>query len=257
MAELPDLEVFAQILSRRFKGKTLKELEVKVIKKLNVTAAHLKAKLEGKKLSNVLRYGKTLHFHFGKEILQVHLMLRGELEAMHSDSELPKYTILAFHFSGGEGFALVDSLRAATPTLNPDAAKAPDALEMDKDYFTGVLFKSKKMVKEVLMDQKKIRGIGNSYADEILWDARVSPFSISSTIPEKIVNKLLHSLKSVLKEAITAIAKENGDELRGELRDLMKVHGAKLKKSPSGAVVKSEKIGGRTSYYTDEQQLYS
>ena len=257
MAELPDLEVFAQILSRRFKGKTLKELEVKVTKKLNVTAAQLKARLEGKKLSNVLRYGKTLHFHFGKEILQVHLMLRGELEAIHSGSELPKYTILAFHFSGGEGFALVDSLRAATPTLNPDASKAPDALEMDEDYFTRVLFKSKKMVKEVLMDQKKIRGIGNSYADEILWDARVSPFSISSAIPEKILNKLFDSLKSVLKEAITAIAKENGDELRGELRDLMKVHGAKLKKSPSGAVVKSEKIGGRTSYYTDEQQLYS
>ncbi|SFA54162.1 formamidopyrimidine-DNA glycosylase [Pedobacter suwonensis] len=257
MAELPDLEVFAQILSRRFKGKTLKELEVKVTKKLNVTAAQLKARLEGKKLSNVLRYGKTLHFHFGKEILQVHLMLRGELEAIHSGSELPKYAILAFHFSGGEGFALVDSLRAATPTLNPDVAKAPDALEMDEDYFTRVLFKSKKMVKEVLMDQKKIRGIGNSYADEILWDARVSPFSISSAIPEKILNKLFDSLKSVLKEAITAIAKENGDELRGELRDLMKIHGAKLKKSPSGAIVKSEKIGGRTSYYTDEQQLYS
>lgn len=66
MAELPDLEVFAQIISRKFKGKTLKELQVKVAKKLNVTAAELKDKLEGKKLSAVSRYGKTLHFHFGE-----------------------------------------------------------------------------------------------------------------------------------------------------------------------------------------------
>ena len=64
MAELPDLQVFAQILSHRFRGKTLEELEVKVAKKLNVTATQLKAKLEGAKLSKVLRYGKTLHFHW-------------------------------------------------------------------------------------------------------------------------------------------------------------------------------------------------
>ncbi|WP_293789850.1 DNA-formamidopyrimidine glycosylase family protein [uncultured Pedobacter sp.] len=257
MAELPDLEVFAQIISRKFKGRSLKQLEIMVAKKLNVTASSLKENLEGKKLLKVLRSGKTLHFHFGKEVLQVHLMLRGELAAIEKDSALPKYTILAFHFSGGEGFTVVDILRAATPTLNPDAAMAPDALEMDEEYFIGVISKSKKMVKEVLMDQKKMRGIGNSYADEILWDARVSPFSISSAIPEKIVKKLFRSLGSVLKEAIKAIAKENGNELSGELRDFMKVHSAKLEKSPSGAVVKSDKIGGRTSYYTDEQQLYS
>lgn len=257
MAELPDLTVFAQILSRRFKGKALKELEVKVTKKLNVTVTQLKDKLEGKKLTKVLRYGKTLHFHFGKEVLQVHLMLRGELQGLDNDSELPKYTVLAFHFSGGKGFAVTDILRAAICTLNPDAVKAPDALEMEEEYFIGVLSKSKKMVKEVLMDQKKMRGIGNSYADEILWDARISPFSVSSAIPQKIVKDLFRSLASVLKEAIKAIAKANEDELRGELRNFMKVHGAKLRKSPSGAVVKSEKIGGRTSYYTDEQQLYS
>jgi formamidopyrimidine-DNA glycosylase len=68
---------------------------------------------------------------------------------------------------------------------------------------------------------------------------------------------LFISLGTVLKEAIGTIAKENGDELRGELRDFMKVHGAKIEKSPSGAALKSEKIGGRTSYYTDEQKLYS
>jgi len=257
MAELPDLEVFAQILTRRFKGKTLKELEVMVVKKLNVTSAELSKALEGKKLTAVSRYGKTLHLHFAEQVLQVHLMLRGELVALEKGADLPKYVILAFHFSGGEGFAVVDMLRAATPTLNPEPANAPDALEMDLNYFTVVLAKSKKMVKELMMDQKKMRGIGNSYADEILWDARVSPFSVASAVPEKAVKKLFKSLGAVLKEAVSAIAKENGDELRGELRDFMKVHGARIGTSPTGAKVKSEKIGGRTSYYTDEQEMFS
>ena len=257
MAELPDLTVFAQILSRRFRGKTLKEIDVKVAKKLNVSAAQLKAKLEKKKLSEVSRYGKTLHFHFGEEVLQVHLMLRGELVALEKGAELPKYVILAFHFSGGEGFAVVDMLRAATSMLNPEPAKAPDALEMELDYFIGVLSKSRKMVKEVLMDQNKMRGIGNSYADEILWDTKISPLSTASAIPGPQVKKLYKGVRSVLGDAIKFIAKENGDELKGELRDAMKVHGAKIGKSPTGAEICSEKIAGRTTYYTMEQKLYS
>lgn len=256
MAELPDLEVFAQILSRRFKGKTLKELDVAVSKKLNVSPAELTRAIKGKKLLAVERNGKTLQMHFGEDVLGMHLMLRGELIALEEHAELPKYMIIGFHFSGGEGFAVVDMLRAARTTLNPQPAKAPDALEMELEYFTGILSKTKKMVKEVLMDQARMRGIGNSYADEILWDARISPFSVSSAIPGPKVKKLFESVSSVLKQAIDFIAGENGNQLKGELRDAMKVHGAGIQKSPTGAVIRSEKIGGRTAYYTDEQQRY-
>ncbi|RYY53069.1 MAG: formamidopyrimidine-DNA glycosylase, partial [Chitinophagaceae bacterium] len=108
-----------------------------------------------------------------------------------------------------------------------------------------------------VMDQKKVRGIGNSYADEILWDAKLSPFSIASAIPKPKVKKLYESLGSLLKEAIQVISRENGDELHGKLRDAMKVHGAQIKKSPTEAVIKSEKIGGRIAYYTDEQVVHN
>ncbi|CAM4066577.1 formamidopyrimidine-DNA glycosylase [Pedobacter westerhofensis] len=258
MAELPDLTVYARILSRRFVGKTLKKLDVKVAKKLNVTVDELQDAIVGKKLTDVSRYGKTLHFHFsGDTVLQIHLMLRGELALLSKENPDPKYGILGFTFTGGEGFAVTDLLRQATPTLHPESANAPDALEIKLAELGAVLSKSKKMVKEVLMDQKKMRGIGNSYADEILWHARISPFSIANAIPEKAVKKLLSSMGTVLNKAIEEIAEENGDELHGELRDVMKVHGAKIEKSPGGAVIKSEKIGGRTSYYTDEQELYN
>ncbi len=77
MAELPDLTVFAQILSRRFNGKVLDSLEITVGKKLNVSAAELKAALEGRELTGVNRVGKTLQFQFsGRQVLGLHLMLR-------------------------------------------------------------------------------------------------------------------------------------------------------------------------------------
>ncbi|RZK55159.1 MAG: formamidopyrimidine-DNA glycosylase [Pedobacter sp.] len=258
MAELPDLTVFAGILNRRFKGKTLKELDVPIDKKVNVTKKEIKTALEGKKLLSVTREGKTLQLHFsGDQVLGLHLMLRGELVLLDKENINPKYQILGFHFTGGEGFALVDLQRQATPTLNPAVSKVPDALAMDYEYFSSLLAKKRTTIKTLLMDQHFIRGIGNSYGDEILWAARISPFSIANAMPPAAVKKLYQSLGKVLNEAIEAIAKENGDELRGELKDFMQVHGAQLKKSPTGAPIKSEKIGGRKSYYTEEQELYT
>jgi formamidopyrimidine-DNA glycosylase len=258
MAELPDLTVFAGILSRRFVGKKLKEVEVKVAKKLNVTIKELKEAIEGKKLISVTREGKTLQLHFSEnQVLGLHLMLRGELVLIDKEKPDPKFEIVVFHFED-TGFAVVDMQKMATPTLNPPVSSVPDALdeEMDIDYFTSLLAKKRTVIKTVLMDQHLIRGIGNSYTDEILWHAKISPFSIAKAIPEKEVKQLYKSLQLVLKKAIGDIEKENGDELHGELRDFMKVHGAKLQKSPTGAAIKSEKIGGRLSYYTDEQQLF-
>lgn len=257
MAELPDLTVFANTLSGNFKGKTLKNIDIVVDKKLNVSSNELKKKLENQKLEGVERVGKTLQFHFGaNDILGLHLMLKGELRAISREESLPSHSILAFYFQGGSGFAVTDRLRQATPTLNPPDPEAPDALEISEKDFMALLSKRKKRVKEVLMDQKAMRGIGNSYADEILWEARISPFSSAKAIPEKAAKQLYAAIGRVLNKAIKQITKENKDELRGELRDFMRIHGAGIEKSPTGYPVKSEKVGGRTAYFTDEQYLY-
>jgi formamidopyrimidine-DNA glycosylase len=256
MAELPDLTVFAQILSRRFKGKVLETLEISVAKKLNVTGKELKKALEGRELIKVEREGKTLQLFFsGSQVLGLHLMLRGELVLIDQD-EPPRFQILGFHFEGGEAFALIDLQKQATPTLNPEVVEIPDALDMDEGYFLDLLAKKKTVIKTLLMDQHQMRGIGNSYGDEILYHAGISPFSIAKAIPEKMAKKLYASIGKVLNTAIEQIAKENGDGLTGELRDFMQVHGASLKETAKGEEILSEKIGGRKSYYTKGQELF-
>jgi formamidopyrimidine-DNA glycosylase len=256
MAELPDLTVFSRILSRRFKGKILAHLDISVAKKLNVSEAELRSALEDRKLEAVTREGKTLQLHFsGGQVLGIHLMLRGELVGLQNGDE-PRFQIIAFHFEDGDGFAVVDMQKQATPTLSPKPVSAPDALQLEKEYFTELLAKKRTVIKTLLMDQHLIRGIGNSYADEILYHAGISPFSIANAIPSKKVTKLFHSIQSVLEKAIEQISEANGDELKGELRDFLEIHLSHQKTTAKGEAVKTEKIGGRTTYYTDAQELF-
>ena len=257
MAELPDLTVFAATLNKRFKGKVLAKLTVSVAKRLNVSIAEITTALEGKKLKEVVREGKTLQLNFtDNQVLGLHLMLRGELELLAKDKPAPRYQIIAFQFKDESGFAVTDRQKMATPTLNPKENFVPDALAIDFNSFALLLAKKRAAIKTVLIDQHAIRGIGNSYADEILWHAKISPMSVAKAIPDKEVKQLYKSLHFVLETAIREIAKENQDELRGELRDFMKVHGAKITTSPTGGKIISEKIGGRKSYYTAEQKLF-
>jgi formamidopyrimidine-DNA glycosylase len=257
MAELPDLTVFAQILNRKFKGKLLDQVEVTVAKKLNVTVTALKTALDGRALNHVSREGKTLQFHFsGGQVLGLHLMLRGELVDL-AGNQPPRFRILAFYFRNGEGFAVIDLQKQATPTLQPKANAVPDALKLSPDYFTALLAKKRTVIKTLLMDQKAMRGIGNSYADEILYHAGVSPFSVARAIPAKSVTRIFESLHTVLKKAIKDIGEANGDELKGELKDFMVIHNPRLKTTVKGETIKTEKIGGRTTYYTDAQELFS
>jgi formamidopyrimidine-DNA glycosylase len=256
MAELPDLTVFSNILTRKFHSKTLNRIDVTVAKKSNVSPAELKSALEGHQLLAVKRAGKTLQFHFsGEQVLGLHLMLRGELVAIQNE-ETPRFQTLAFHFEKGEGFAVIDLQKQATPTLQPAPFTVPDALGLSKEYFTSLLSKKRTVIKTLLMDQKLMRGIGNSYADEILYDAGVSPFSTANAIPLPSIDRLFNSIDEVLKKAIEQIGAANGDELKGELKDFMNIHSRILKKTSKGEEIKTEKIGGRTTYYTDAQQLF-
>lgn len=257
MAELPDLTVFAKTLNHHFKGHPLKSIAVNVAKKLNVPEKKLKQQLESSKLELVQREGKTLEFHFSNgNIWGLHLMLRGELTLIDKENPNPKFEIIRFDFGKPGAFAVIDFLKKSKPTLNPKPVKVPDALAIGQEAFVTLLSKKSVPIKTLLMDQKQIRGIGNSYADEILWEAKTSPLSVSSAIPIKAVAKLYSSMNQVLDDAIKTISDYNGNEIHGELRDNLKIHGAHLEKSPTGKIIQSEKINGRTTYFTQEQKLY-
>jgi len=247
MPELPDLEVFAANLEKRFKNKTLENLEVTVSKKLNVSEKELKAALIGHQLQSVLREGKTLQLHFGGgNVLGLHLMLHGALQLVEHDNEV-KFKIIEFQFKGENSFALTDFQRQATPTLNPEPVTVPDALSADFSviYLKQVLVKKKVAVKQVLMDQKIVRGIGNTYVDEILWHARVSPFAVSNLIPESKIKDIHQAVDEVLRKEIMDLTKVIPESFNAEVYDFLKIHNPKLTESPTGQKILIDKTAGR------------
>ncbi len=256
MPELPDLEVFSHNLNKALRGKKLEKILVGRAKKLNVPAEKLQETLEGTLLKTVIRTGKELHMEFNNgHVLGLHLMLHGKLSLIKEGSE-QKYLVLALKFAGGTSLVLSDFQAAATPTLDPAKSAVPDALEVSADYLHDKLSKTRTPVKTALMDQKILRGIGNTYADEILWDARLSPFSVSNKIPADNLKKLTRSIKKILKEAEEKILKEHPDTISGEYRDFMEVHLAGKEKTSTGSVIHQKSLASRKTYYTDEQELF-
>ena len=111
-------------------------------------------------------------------------------------------------------------------------------------------------IKNILLDQNIIRGIGNAYSDEILWQTGISPFSKANAIPVEKIKELAKNIKKVLKNATNKIYKNHPDLIHGEVRDFLDIHTKKKLKSPTGATIKIADRGMLKTYYTDEQVLY-
>ena len=259
MPELPDLQVFSRNIDKKIAGKKIRKVNVPVSSKLKVSVRILREELEGQVVKKVYREGKELHLAFKNgTVLGLHLMLHGDLH-FFSGKNQNNNTIIEILFDDESGLALTDWQKMATPTLNPEPREAPDALskEVNVQFLKSILRKTRTSVKNVLLDQHIIRGIGNAYADEILWDAGISPFSVSNKIPDDKIKALAKSIKKVLVNAEMQILKSHPDIIKGEIRDFLLIHHSKKKESPTGATIYTKTVGSRKTYYTDEQELYN
>jgi formamidopyrimidine-DNA glycosylase len=257
MPELPDLEAFAANLSHQLKGKKLQQLHVSKNVTTNASESEFKKAVEGQVLSKVYREGKELRMVFkNNNTMGIHFMLRGKF-FWFGDKNAHKYTLAEWVFGADKNLTLTDYQANARITLNPAPVQVPDALskEINEKFLQGIL-QSKASIKNLLLDQHKIRGIGNAYADEILWDAGISPFSAGNKIPAAAVKTLHKSIKKVLGNAVTKINTAAPGIIGGELRDFLLIHNAARKESPAGAIIKKKMAGGRPTYFTDEQEMY-
>ena len=258
MPELPDLQVFSKNLARVLKGKKVSAVALRNRKKANVSEKDFNRHLAGQSVEKIYREGKEIHIKFkNKTVLGLHMMLRGQLSFFEGTND-KRFSVIEIHFQDGTGLAMSDYQGQATPTLNPVPRNSPDALSKEVNFkFLKARFeKSKAAVKNLLLDQDFVRGIGNAYADEILWTARISPFSLSNQIPDERIKALPKAIRSVLTSAEKKILKSNPDIIGGEVRDFLKIHNSKKEKSPGGAKILHKVVGARKTYYTSEQLLF-
>jgi len=254
MPELPDVELFAKNLDKVFAGSKLLKIKVVNGKKLPDTAQSLSKNLEGKKLKRIYRSGKELRFEFSDgTLVGLHLMLTGDMFIFDSKNDHHS-TIIELYFEGGKNLALTDRMKNANIKLNPVDKEGVDALELDFKYLKTLLNR-KTTIKNIMLDQDLIRGIGNGYSDEILWETRISPYSIASAIPDEKIRELVKAIPRVLKEATQKIDKAYPGKVNDEVKEFLKIH-RRTEKSPTGHQIQIDTKGSRKTYYTDEQVLY-
>lgn len=258
MPELPDIEVFSRNLKKVYGGKKLTKIKVVNNKNIKDSQKELSNAIEGQKLKDVYRSGKEMRFLFSNgAILGLHLMLTGDLIPFEMENKY-KSTKVEFYFEGGNGLLLADRFKNAFIKLNPEDKKGIDALDTKLNYsYLKKALNRKAAIKNILLDQDVIRGIGNAYSDEILWQTKISPFSKANAIPDDKIKELAKNIKKVLKNATTKIDKNNPGLIHGEVRDFLDIHTKKKEKSPTGAKIKIAARGMLKTYYTDEQELYT
>lgn len=256
MPEIPDLNIFSRNLSKRLIGKELTTIDIIIERQLKVPASTIKEALEGQVLTAITREGKELYFHFKNgHVLSIHLMLFGAMYWFEGRNE-NKFPIADLLFADGTGLAITDRQKSVILTLDPKPTGVPDAMSIPEGYLHTALKSSAHPVKSVLTDAKVVRGIGNAYVDEILYAARISPFSKANKIPKSKVDDLVRAIPEVLVDAENHISKNFPDTITEKERDFLQVHRPKQKVTLSGEPILVAEINKRKSYYTEGQELF-
>ena len=209
MPELPEVEAAMEVLRRRAKGRTIGTVRLlHPSLKRRVRPATLKA-LVGARIVRVERRGKhqLLHLHDGR-ILHVHFRMNGDWAHGKSDAELPRFARAVIDFDGGTRLVLVDSRALGTLDVHPAGVElslglGPDAADRGwtAAALGAALAKRKGPIKPALLDQKLVAGLGNIYAAEALWRARISPFHRADALGEDAVRALRSAIAAVIKRA--------------------------------------------------------
>lgn len=174
----------------------------------------------------------------------------------YQDTNENRFTIAELLFTDGTGLAITDWQKAVMLKLDPEPLTAPDAMEIPEDYLRTALKQASRHIKTVLTEGKVVQGIGNAYVDEILYAAKISPFSKADKIPAGKIDVLSKAIGTVLTDAEKHISKMFPDTITEKERDFLKVHLPKHKETPLGEPILKAEIDKRKTYYTAAQELF-
>lgn len=238
MPELPDITVYVEALQRRIVGQPLEEIRLKTPFLLRTVEPPL-SELIGKQVTGVERLGKRILFALEDELFIVlHLMIAGRLhwKARGAKAGGGRGALAEFVFPSG----LLTLTEAGTKRraslylvrgragLEEHSRGGLEVLDASLAEFTERLKSESHTVKRSLTDPRLFSGIGNSYSDEILHRARLSPVKLTGRLTDEEISTLFDATKSVLVEWTDRLRAETGEgfpEKVTAFRDEMAVHG--------------------------------
>jgi len=291
MPELPEVETTVRELKNKVLSRTFVDIWTdfkKMIKKPK-NFQSFKKQLIGKKIHSVERRGKNiLIFLSGNKVLLIHQKMTGHLlfgkwkrvrgkwlsqiaGPLFTDPDNRFLHFIVF-FDNNKHLALCDQRKFAKVELwdkkeleNCTAFRNLGSEPLKKNFSFGkfkiALAKRKRgKIKQVLMDQKVIAGIGNIYSDEILWESKVNPFQELSNLSPSELYRVYRAMRRILKKAIKLKGTSTSDFRRtsgrkGGFQDARKVYRREGEKCfRCGANIKRKKIGNRSAHFCPQCQ---
>ncbi len=218
MPELPEVETVRRGLAPWVTGKRIKRLEILHPRATRSGSTISLKSVEGARIKDVTRRGKFLWFVLDRELALVgHLGMSGQMLIVPKKSPLERHTRIRIDFGDKKlELRFIDQRTfgwmSAEPLINLDekylpeccAHIAPDIFseEFNKARVISEIRRRKIEIKKALLNQEIMSGVGNIYADEALWYAKVHPERMSSSLSETELAEILRAVKKVMKSAL-------------------------------------------------------
>ena len=269
MPELPEVETVRQGLERHVTGRTIATVQVlhpRAVRRHLAGAEEFSAALAGRGFGSARRRGKYLWLSVGEDALLAHLGMSGQLLVGEPSRPVDPHVRVWFTFAdGGPDLRFTDQRTFGHMTFVRDGAElpgpiahiAPDPFEpaFDAAVLAGRLRRRRTGVKRALLDQSLVSGIGNIYADEALWRARLHWARPTETLNGPEIARLLAAVREVLGEAL-AVGGTSFDSLyvnvngeSGYFERSLAVYGREGLPCPTcGTSIRREKFMNRSAY---------
>lgn len=270
MPELPEVETIKRDLSRLIVGKRILDITTDVPKQVRPSLAIVKKAIGRTKIKKIARRAKLLQiFLSNNKILVIHLKLTGRLLVRKKDAPRDDWQHVTISLSGEKELRFADLRKFGWVKLVKDkqelekilASFGPEPMDgLTLGEFKKILAASRRPVKLVLMDQKKIAGIGNIYANDALFLARIDPRRPANKVTPQETKKLFQAIEKVLKAGIRYRGASDQYYLdalgrKGSYQDHFLVYQREGQKCfDCQGKVKKIKLGGRGTFYCPQCQ---
>ena len=250
MPELPEVETVKETLKRKVLNKTIKDVRViypNIIE--NMDANNFINKIKNQTIIDITRRGKWLIFHLNDYYLLSHLRMEGKYFLKDSSEEITKHQHIIFDFNDQTSLRYNDTRKFGRMHLveKDKLEECKPIQELGLEPWDSKLnyvylknkYKSKRLpIKTVILDQSIITGIGNIYADEILFLSNINPKIEGNKLTNKNLQDIIDNTRKVLEKAIslggTTIHTYTAvDGITGRFQQKLLVHGKKDELCPN------------------------
>jgi formamidopyrimidine-DNA glycosylase len=269
--ELPEVETVARGLQRAVAGQQILAVTLGKTDFIDNPEA-LESELPGRTIVRVERYGKFLLLRLsagaqsngndGDAALLVHLGMTGLLMSLAVSAPYAKHTHLVMPLGDGRELRYVDPRRfGRIAYLSGEALSGElqrfglDPLEMGLPEFAGHIHQRNARIKALLLDQSVLRGVGNIYADESLWKAKIHPAQLGRRLKPSQLKKLYVELQKILQRAILLRGSSisdflDADGMPGEYQQHHRAYGREGKPCfRCRKTIRRVMVAGRSSYF--------